>query len=183
MYAVQSESPQVAGAGFTEHALGIRFEERGDPSLAIQCLFGLFGLFGLAAAAAIGTMTNWLPLRAALMVPVLAVSVMLAWLFLMVALVVASGRPQMLYFDRATRRLQGRARHYVVLTRQIDLGFESLGSPTAKTDNNRDDAPLHTVCVDVKGQQALELGLFDDINEAEWWSNRLAKLLGAEPAA
>ena len=160
-------------SGFQIVDFGIRYTE-GRSQIAsglclVAALVALAALWGMIAA------FSWQPLRLALLWPTLTALTFAAFATLMLSLALAP--PQVLTFDAAGRRLRGRARRHLGLSRRLEPDFMALHLPKVQSFTQESGDTFHQVHICIAHQPPILMGAFSERQEAQYWCDRLAELV------
>ncbi|HBX78164.1 MAG TPA: hypothetical protein DEG43_10985 [Acidimicrobiaceae bacterium] len=150
----------------------LRYEEcRTSATARSVCLF--FSLLSVVSLVAVAITTVWVPVSAGQVMS--GVTVLAFGAFAVLAAAIGLAPPQRLAFDRVSRRVKGNAQQRWGISRRVDVAFSELGTPLVRGIERELAGPLYQVRIEVTDKAPLNLGAFDDREEAERFCEQLCE--------
>lgn len=167
------------GSGITIEVQGdvLLYTEERSPTMA-RTVCAVFSLISAASLIGMVIHTSWTPVTAALIWPTIAVLVF--GMFAAITAAIGLAPPQTLAFHRPSRRVQGRARRRLLISRPVDLAFTEIGTPSVRIRERELDEPLYQVRIEVDSEAPLDLGPFDSRDDAERLCRQLINVVDAD---
>ena len=159
----------------SEDGQGIAYREGTAPWASI--IFAFFSLMFLIITVAFLTELAGLPWHAGKVAGLLTLLAFAGFSFSSGLLAFAGIQPQDLRFDAETKRVHGRARGRLWLLQSIDTRFDALQPPVIKSIERELDTDIYEIRLECAGHFPLALGSFEKRSHAEYWRNRLDRLL------
>ena len=86
-------------------------------------------------------------------------------------------RPQVLLFDKTTKRLTGKFRARFWLLKNVDVEFGALKMPTIKTIERESDSDLFEIRIEADGKRVFSFGAYESPADANYWKRQIENII------
>ena len=165
----------IAYNHFSESETGLVYKEEREPLISAGIAF--FGLMAVGVGLVFLTEIIAWPLNSGKIAGFFTVAVFLVMGSSACLLAFGGLRPQVLSFDKTTKRLSGKLRTKLWLLQDIDVAFHDLKKPCLKAIEREGDTDLFEVRMETHTQKVISLGAYEEPADASYWLRRIESMI------